>query len=114
MKRIMMLTLMLSVMAMGSAMANESYSDRGPKRGKGVVWSHVLPPPVHHCCGLDHIPHHKCDKRVSHHHKGFYFGGYNHASKRPHKCGKAGDNRPPRGKNHKSDRGHNRGGSARR
>lgn len=115
MKKIMMLTLVLSVMAMGSAMANGNCADRKPKKGNGVCISLVVPPPpAHHCCDCDKLPHHKCDKRVSHGPKSAHYKCGHGAPNRPSKVGKPGGNRPPFDKNGKPGNNHNGGKPGRR
>ena len=103
MKKIMMLTLVLSVMAMGSAMANGKSADRKPKRSKGVSISLLMPPPppVHHCCDCDKMPHHKCDKGLPHGPKSAHYNCGPKGHNKPPKGGKAGDCCPPHGKENK-------------
>lgn len=109
MKKIMMLTLVLSVMAMGSAMANGNCADRKPKRGNGVYVSLMVPPSphAHHCCDCDKLPHHKCDKRVSHGPKSAHYKCGHGAPNKHSKCGKPRDNRPSFNKNNRPANNYN-------
>ncbi len=116
MKKFMMLTLVLSVMAMGSAMANDNCADKKPKKRDLPPMSLLVPPPppVHHCCDCNIALHHKCDKGDMHRPKGVHFDCNHGGPNKRSKCGKAGDNCPPRGKEHKPIKGDKGGKSGRR
>lgn len=114
MKRMILMTLVLSVMAVGSASANDAVNDRGPKK-RGVVVTVCADPlldlifgnPHHDCCHhhmhkpKHHPKHHGHDRVDGRHHGGRdKFHGDRHDA--PHK----GDRRD----NHKDygPRGHGR------
>lgn len=109
MKKIMMMTLVLSVMAMGSAMANDNSADRKPKKRALPPMTILMPPPPgHHCGECNMPPHHKCDKRLPHGLKGVHFNHNDKAPNKPPKGGKPGDSCPPHGKDNgpaKGDKG---------
>lgn len=112
MKKMLVLTLALSVMAVGSAFANDlSANDvRGPKR----VNISIVVPKDDHCCDIHHTPHHKPHHKVecchshSHKHHGIkpsHHKRHNHSSKdfRP------GYRRPSRPAHHNSGPARGRG-----
>lgn len=83
MKRMILMTLALTIMAAGSAKANDAVDNRGPKK-RGVVVT-ISPDPLlnlilggaHHDCCHSHMhkpkphPHHgKCDRIGGRHHGG--------------------------------------------
>lgn len=112
MKKMLVLTLALSVMAVGSAFASDlSASDvRGPKR---VNINIVVPKSkADHCCDVCHAPHDKPHHKVecchSHKHHGFkhsHHKRHNHSGKNFH----PGDRRPSRPAHHNGAPGRGRG-----
>ena len=109
MKRMFLMTLVLSVMAMGSAVANDAVSNRGPRKNRVVVV--VKPGEILHdifCCGH----HHDCvrpvpPRRDCHHNKGFDWRDDHNRGKRPSHV-PHGNNRPPKGPG-APDKGHKPG-----
>lgn len=84
MKRMILMTLALSIMAVGSVSANDSAESRGPKK-RGVVVTICADPIVnmivgnhhHNCC------HHHVHKPKHHHHdRCEKIGGHHHGDKR--------------------------------
>lgn len=114
MKRMFLMTLVLSVMAMGSAMANDGSVNRGPKKSKVVIV--VKPGEIAHniFCGG---PHHDCNKRAPYyndcrHDKRSCDWSKNRPEKRPNRK-PHGNNHPPKwdgrhGKDHKPGPGYGR------
>ena len=110
-----MMTLVLSVMAMGSAMANDSNADRKPKKRDLPSMTILMPPPpAHHCCNCNMPPHHNCDKRVPHGPKDVHFNHNDKAPAMPPMGGKPGDNCPPHGKDNGPAKGEKGGKPGRR
>ena len=104
MKRMILMTLALSIMAVGSVSANDSAESRGPKK-RGVVVTICADPIVNMIVGNHHHDccHHHLHK---HHHHGKFdrVYGHNHGSKHKIKG-------PRHGSSHKGDKRDNHRGN---